>query len=291
MMVSEGFPSALPEAEDGSRGLKRASSDEKRAATLDGDQLTPRVAFLEVQRVSKWFGGLCAVDDVSLKLQGGEVLGLLGHNGAGKSTLIKIISGVIPADSGRIVIGGEVAPIHTPHDARRRGIETIYQDLALLDNLDAAANLFLGREIRKRNRLRNDKAMAEEAARALRRVNPAFDNFKEPVRSLSGGQRQAIAIARALYFDARILILDEPTAALGPRETALFKELVLRVKSEGVGIILISHSIADVLELTDRLAVMAAGRLVGSARTADTTEDEILEMIIVGGSTTKAPPC
>jgi D-xylose transport system ATP-binding protein len=125
--------------------------------------------------------------------------------------------------------------------------------------------------------------MLAEATKALGRVNPAFNNFKEPVRNLSGGQRQAIAIARALYFDARVLILDEPTAALGPRETALFKELVLRLKNEGVGIILISHSIEDVLALSDRLAVMAGGRVVGTVRTSETTGDEILEMIIVGG--------
>jgi D-xylose transport system ATP-binding protein len=198
--------------------------------------------------------------------------------------VIKVVSGVTPRDTGSILLEGSPAPINTPHDARQLGIETIYQDLALLDNLDAPANLFLGREIRKRSGLRDDKAMAKAAAEALHRVNPRFCNFTEPVKSLSGGQRQAIAIARALHFDARILILDEPTAALGPRETELFKELVLRVKMEGVGILLISHSINDVLELTDRLAVMAGGRLVAMRKTSETTESEVLEMIIVGGT-------
>jgi len=248
-----------------------------------GAGATQATRVLEVQGISKWFGGLCAVDDVSLYLDKGEVLGLVGHNGAGKSTLIKMVSGVIAPDMGTISVLGQPAHIHCPHDARLRGIETIYQDLALLDNLDTPANLFLGREVRKRTGLRNDKVMLAEATKALGRVNPAFNNFKEPVRNLSGGQRQAIAIARALYFDARVLILDEPTAALGPRETALFKELVLRLKNEGVGIILISHSIEDVLALSDRLAVMAGGRVVGTVRTSETTGDEILEMIIVGG--------
>ncbi len=247
-------------------------------------QVIGGVPLLELRNISKWFGGLCAVDDVSLAVNSGEVLGLLGHNGAGKSTVIKMVSGVIMRDAGTILLSGSPAPINTPHDARQLGIETIYQDLALLDNLDASANLFLGREIRKRSGLRDDRAMAKAAAEALHRVNPRFTNFTEPVKRLSGGQRQAIAIARALHFDARILILDEPTAALGPRETELFKELVLRVKQEGVGVLLISHSINDVLELTDRLAVMAGGRLIATRKTSETSENEVLEMIIVGGT-------
>ncbi|MCP4073628.1 MAG: sugar ABC transporter ATP-binding protein [Hyphomicrobiales bacterium] len=232
--------------------------------------------------ISIAFGGIKAVDHASVDLFPGEVVGLLGHNGAGKSTLIKILSGAYPRDTGEIRINGDVAHIANPRDAKGYGIETIYQTLALADNLDAAANLFLGREIRTRWGTLDDAAMESEARKVMGRLNPRFVKFKDPVKALSGGQRQSVAIARAILFNARILIMDEPTAALGPEETAQVGELIIQLKKDGIGIFLISHDIEDVFELADRVAVMKNGRIVGSAKTNDVTKDEVLGMIIAG---------
>jgi D-xylose transport system ATP-binding protein len=245
--------------------------------------VTPLVA---MQNISIAFGGIKAVDDVSIDLFPGEVVGLLGHNGAGKSTLIKILSGAYRADAGEIRVNGEVAHIASPRDARRYGIETIFQTLALADNIDAAGNIFLGRELVTRWGTLDDVAMEAAARKVMARLNPHFVRFKEPVRALSGGQRQSVAIARAIHFDARILIMDEPTAALGPAETQQVAELILQLKKEGVGIFLISHDIHDVFDLADRISVMKNGAVVGSARVADITKDEALGMIILG----KCPP-
>jgi len=236
------------------------------------------------------FGGVQAVDGVSLALHGGEVVGLLGHNGAGKSTLIKMLSGAYRPDSGEIRIDGQPASIRSPRDARRYGIETIYQSLALAENLDAAANLFLGRELRTAWGTLDDVAMEVETRAVMARLVPHFAGFKEPVRALSGGQRQAVAIARAIHFNARVLIMDEPTAALGPQETRQVGDLVVQLKKEGIGIFLISHDIHDVFDLADRVAVMKNGRLVGTAPTRAVTKDEVLGMIIVGTCPAGATP-
>jgi len=228
------------------------------------------------------FGGVRAVDNVSLDLHPGEVVGLLGHNGAGKSTFIKMLSGAYRPDAGEIRIDGQAVTINSPRDARRHGIETIYQTLALADNLDAAANLFLGRELRTAWGTLDDVAMEAETRQVMARLNPHFVKFKEPVRALSGGQRQAVAIARAIHFNARILIMDEPTAALGPQETKQVADLILQLKREGIGIFLISHDIHDVFDLADRVAVMKNGKMVGTAPTRAVTKDQVLEMIILG---------
>ena len=228
------------------------------------------------------FGGVRAVDNVSLDLHGGEVVGLLGHNGAGKSTLIKMLSGAYRPDSGEIFVDGRPADIESPRDAKRHGIETIYQTLALAENLDVAANLFLGREIRTRWGTLDDVTMEAEARKVMARLNPHFRKFKGPVRALSGGQRQTVAVARAIYFNARVLIMDEPTAALGPQETQQVADLILQLKKEGIGIFLISHDIHDVFDLADRVAVMKNGKLVGTTHTRDVTKDEVLGMIILG---------
>jgi D-xylose transport system ATP-binding protein len=241
---------------------------------------------VEMRDISIAFGGVKAVDHASVDLKPGEVVGLLGHNGAGKSTLIKILSGAYPRDHGKIMIQGEEAHISNPRDAKRYGIETIYQTLALADNVDAAANLFLGRELRTRWGTLDDTAMEAEARKVMGRLNPNFRRFKDPVKALSGGQRQSVAIARAILFNARILIMDEPTAALGPQETAQVGELIKQLKSEGIGIFLISHDIHDVFDLADRVFVMKNGQVVGEARTTDVTKDEVLGMIILG----KCPP-
>ena len=241
---------------------------------------------VEMRDMSIAFGGIKAVDGVSVDLNAGEVVALLGHNGAGKSTLIKILSGAYPADAGEIRVRGEVARIASPRDAKTYGIETIYQTLALADNVDAAANIFLGREIVTPWGMLDDAAMESQTRKVMARLNPHFRRFKEPVRALSGGQRQSVAIARAIYFDAKILIMDEPTAALGPAETKQVGELVLELKRQGIGIFLISHDIHDVFDLADRVSVMKNGRLVGTARVGDVTKDEVLGMIILG----KCPP-
>jgi D-xylose transport system ATP-binding protein len=228
------------------------------------------------------FGGVRAVDGVSIDLHPGEVVGLLGHNGAGKSTLIKILSGAYQADSGDILINGQKADIRSPADARRHNIETIYQTLALADNLDAASNLFLGRELTTRFGLVDDDRMEAETRRIMARLNPNFRKLKEPVSALSGGQRQSVAIARAVYFNARILIMDEPTAALGVHETAMVADLIKELKAQGLGIFLISHDTREMMDLCDRVSVMKNGKLVGTERVEDVTEDDILSMIILG---------
>jgi D-xylose transport system ATP-binding protein len=236
------------------------------------------------------FGGVHAVDHVSVDLHPGEVVGLLGHNGAGKSTLIKVLSGAYQCDSGEILIDGRKATINSPRDARDYNIETIYQTLALADNLDAASNLFLGREIVSPLGFVDDDAMEAETRKILARLNPNFRKFKAPVKALSGGQRQSVAIARAVYFNARILIMDEPTAALGVQETQMVSELIKELKAQGLGIFLISHDIHDVFDLADRVAVMKNGQLVGTARTTDVTKDEVLGMIILGKCPDGATP-
>jgi D-xylose transport system ATP-binding protein len=244
------------------------------------------IPLVEMRDISLSFGGIHAVERASIDLYAGEVVGLVGHNGAGKSTLIKILSGAYQRDSGTIAIGGEEAVIANPRDARRYGIETVYQTLALADNVDAAANLFLGRELRTAWGTLDDIAMEAEARKVIGRLNPHFQRFKDPVKALSGGQRQSVAIARAILFDARILVMDEPTAALGPQETAQVGELTRKLKADGLGIFLISHDIHDVFDLADRICVMKNGRVVGTARVTEVTKDEVLGMIILG----KSPP-
>ena len=235
-----------------------------------------------LKNIRKAFGGVVAVDDVSVNLHPGEVVALLGHNGAGKSTLMKMLAGAYPIDSGEVLIRGEKVHIRTPADAQAQGIETIYQTLALADNLDSVANLFLGREIKTRWGTLDEYAMEKAAREVFHRLNPNFKNIRVPVRSLSGGQRQVVAISRAVYFNARALIMDEPCAALGPEETRMVHDLVRKLKAAGVGIFLISHDMPDVFGLSDRLTVMKNGKMVGTYNTSEVNEDEVLGMIILG---------
>ncbi len=237
---------------------------------------------VELRNIKKAFGGVHAVDDVSLNLYPGEVVAVLGHNGAGKSTLMKMLAGAYPIDSGDVLISGEKVSVRSPADAQALGIESIYQTLALADNLDSVANLFLGRELLTMWRTLDDHRMDAEARKVFHRLNKNFTNVRIPVRRLSGGQRQVVAISRAIYFNAQILIMDEPTAALGPEETAMVGNLIQQLKAEGVGIFLISHDMHDVFALSDRVAVMKNGRMVGTYNTKDVTEDEVLGMIISG---------
>jgi D-xylose transport system ATP-binding protein len=243
---------------------------------------TPLVEMTDI-RVA--FGGVHAVDGVSVDLYPGEVVAIVGGNGAGKTTLIRTLSGAHPADSGTIRIDGQPVTIHNPRDAKAFGVETIYQTLALAENQDAPSNMFLGRELRTKWGTLDDSAMESATREVMGRLNPRFKNFAGPVSSLSGGQRQSIAIAKSVYFNARIIIMDEPTAALGPEETAQVGELITRLKSEGIDIFLISHDIHDVFDLSDRINVMHTGTLVGCVDKTAVTKDEVLAMIIMG----KAP--
>jgi D-xylose transport system ATP-binding protein len=239
-------------------------------------------SLVEMHNINVAFGGVHAVRDVSIDLFAGEVVGIVGGNGAGKSTLTKVLSGAQRSDSGEILVDGQAATISNPRDAKAYGIECIYQTLALADNLDAPANLFLGRELTTRIGNLDDDRMEDATRKVMGRLNPAFQRFTTPVKSLSGGQRQAVAIARAVYFNAKILIMDEPTAALGPAETAQVRNLVRQLKADGIGIFLISHDIHDVYDLADRVSVMYHGRIVDTVNKHDVSTDDILGMIILG---------
>jgi D-xylose transport system ATP-binding protein len=244
---------------------------------------------VEIRDLSKHFGGIHAVERVTCALNEGEVVGLLGHNGAGKSTLIKVLAGVYPADEGEIVVRGERREFESPADAREAGIETIFQTLALAENLDAPSNLFLGRELLTPWRTLDTDRMEHEALQVISRLNPNFRDMKKPVRAMSGGQRQTVAIARALYFNAKILIMDEPCAALGPAESRMVLDTIRRLKAEGIGIFLISHDMDDVFAVCDRAVVMKNGAVVDTVRVADVTREDVLAMIILGEKPARRP--
>jgi D-xylose transport system ATP-binding protein len=237
---------------------------------------------VELRNISVSFGGVHAVDNASIDLRAGEVIGLVGGNGAGKTTLMRALSGAHPPDEGEIFVDGQPVVIANPRAAKALHIETIYQTLALADNVDAPANMFLGRELTSRSGSLDDAAMESATRKVMGRLNPNFRNFKTAVGWLSGGQRQSVAIARAVHFNARILIMDEPTAALGPAETAQVRDLIRQLKNEGIGIFLISHDIHDVFDLSDRISVMYHGQIVGTVNKVDVTTDEVLGMIILG---------
>lgn len=237
---------------------------------------------VEVRDISKHFGGVEALRGVSLSVMPGEVVALAGHNGAGKSVLVQILSGVFPQSDGSLLVDGQDVRLTSPTQAREKGIETIFQTLALADNLDASANFFLGRELRNGLGFLDKKRMRAEAEAALRALNPNFKNIDRPVRDLSGGQRQAIAIARAIHFNVRLLIMDEPTAALGPHETAQVGALIDTLRQKGIGILLISHDMRDVLRLADRVVVLKNGELVGAEPTKRLSEDALVDMIVRG---------
>ncbi|HSL75642.1 MAG TPA: ATP-binding cassette domain-containing protein [Candidatus Limnocylindrales bacterium] len=237
---------------------------------------------VEMRGINVAFGGVHAVRDATIDVHRGEVVGLVGGNGAGKSTLMRVLSGAHPADSGEVIVDGKPVSITNPRDAKSYNIETIYQTLALADNIDAPGNVFLGREATTPLGSLDDSTMESETRKIMGRLNPNFTRFKMPVRSLSGGQRQAVAIARAVYFNARVLIMDEPTAALGPAETAQVRNLIRQLKADGIGIFLISHDIHDVFDLSDRISVMYHGRIVDTVAKDSVTPDEVVSMIILG---------
>jgi len=239
---------------------------------------------LQVKDLYKRFGGLVAVDHVSLDIYPGEVIGLLGDNGAGKSTLIKMISGVYKSDGGQIVLNGEAVSFSTPLEARRRGIETIYQDLALCENLDASANIFLGRE-KMRHQLGIFKVldrpyMLRESRQVLDQLDIRIPELRNPIRQLSGGQRQAVSIARAVYWNASLMIMDEPTAALGVPEQLKVLELIHTLRDRRVPVILISHNMQDVFAVADRVIVMRRGSKAGERKISETNENEVVGLMV-----------
>lgn len=239
---------------------------------------------LAVHNLIKRFGGLTAVDDVSLQIYPGEVVGLLGDNGAGKSTLIKMISGVYKPDGGSILLDGQEMTAASPAEARESGIETIYQDLALCENLDAPTNIFLGREPMRRvlgllNQV-DRKRMLTESEEVLDRLDIHIPNLRRPISEMSGGQRQAVAIARAVYWNARLMIMDEPTAALGVPEQRKVFELVRTLREHNVPVIMISHNLQDVFAVADRAIVMRRGKKVAERLISETSSDELVSLMI-----------
>jgi len=245
-----------------------------------------RQPLLRCRGLVKRFGGLTAVDGVDLDIPTGEVIALVGDNGAGKSTLVQMISGVFRSDGGSIELDGEPKVFNSPEDARRCGIETIYQDLALCDNLSAADNIFLGREIGlKRFGLfpgLDNNAMRDRARAVLDDLHIRIPDLGAAVRNLSGGQRQAVAIARAVYWQARLMVMDEPTAALGVPEQRKVIALIRLMKQRGVPVVLISHNMQDVFEVADRIFVMRRGINVGDFRVGATTPSEVVNLMIGG---------
>ncbi|GAA4527375.1 ATP-binding cassette domain-containing protein [Amycolatopsis samaneae] len=239
---------------------------------------------LELRQVNKSFGPVHVLHDVDFDVRAGEVTALVGDNGAGKSTLVKCIAGIHGTDSGSVRFHGEPVQIHGPRDAAALGIEVVYQDLALADNLDIVQNMFLGRE--RGSRWLLDEASMEKAARetlaslSVRTVK----SVRTPVSALSGGQRQTVAIAKSVLWDSKVVLLDEPTAALGVAQTRQVLDLVRRLAEQGLGVVLISHNMADVFEVADRIAVLYLGRLVAEVHTKDVTHGQVVELITAGRS-------
>jgi D-xylose transport system ATP-binding protein len=255
-------------------------------------------ALLSLEGVTKRFGPVQALDGVDFEVRPGEVVGLVGDNGAGKSTLVKILSGIYEADDGHFYFQGKEVSIGSPQAATRLGIATVYQDLALCDNLDVVANLFLGREEiapgpGEVTRQLDETDMEHRSQELLDTVAVTIPNLRNEVGTLSGGQRQQVAVARSLLGEPKVVLLDEPTAALGVEQTALVLGLIKRLRERGLGVVVISHNLADVFEVADRIFVLRLGKRAGSFRAEDTTEEHVVSAITgaeQGGSETSEEP-
>ena len=237
-------------------------------------------AVLELADLTKRFGGVTAVDGVSLAVSAGEVVALVGHNGAGKTTLVELLSGALRRDAGDVRVAGTSVALRSPRDAQLAGIATLHQHLALADNLDVTANVFLGHELRSRSGLLDERAMEREAGALLERLAPDFRALRQPVSGLSGGQRQLVAIARALRLDAKVLLMDEPTAALGPAERARVVELVERLREARLAILFVSHDLETALAVAQRVAVMRRGRLVALRARAELDAASLAALVV-----------
>jgi simple sugar transport system ATP-binding protein len=241
---------------------------------------------LEVRHLSKHFGAVQALKELSMSVNAGEVVALAGDNGAGKTTLIKAISGVYKPSGGEILLQGEPVSFSTPQEAREKGIETIYQDLALADNLSIGANIFLGREPMRKVLgflpVLDRRKMAEAARRTMALLDFHVSRLDAPVSNFSGGQRQAVAIGRAVFWNARILIMDEPTAALGVPEQRKVIQLIHQLKAQGRGVIFISHNLQDIFAVSDRIIVLRRGVLAGERKISETNHDEVVKLMVGG---------
>jgi D-xylose transport system ATP-binding protein len=240
---------------------------------------------VQMRGITKRYGGVQALAGADFAIYPREIHALVGDNAAGKSSLIKALSGAAPADEGEIVFDGRPVTIREPRQAKALGIETVYQDLALADNLDIPANIFLGRELTGSGVLApflDLRRMAQESEKLLARLKIRIPDLRQKVRTLSGGQRQCVGIARSVYFNARIIILDEPTAALGVEETKKVLELVKEMRSQGLAVVMISHNLAHVFDLADRISVMKTGVVAGTRHISQTSRDEILRLIVMG---------
>ena len=245
--------------------------------------MTDSTPTLELRDVSKRFGAVQALDGVDFSVRPGEVMALVGDNGAGKSTLIKSIAGIHPFDSGEVLFDGREVHIHGPKDAARLGIEVVYQDLALCDNLDVVQNMFLGRESHDVFRRLRELEMEQRANATLASLSvTTIRSTRQTVATLSGGQRQSVAVARAVMWNSRVVILDEPTAALGVAQTRQVLELVKRLGAQGLAVVLISHNLHDIFEVADRITVLRLGRDVGVYERGATTQQEIVGAITAG---------
>src|SRR5437660_3089118 len=240
---------------------------------------------LQLQNITKTFGSVQALDDVDFEVRVGEVMALVGDNGAGKSTLVKCVAGTHAADSGRILFEGQEVHIHGPKDAARLGIEVVYQDLALCDNLDVVQNMYLGREL-SRGQILSEAPMEQHTAETLKSLAvTTIKSIRQTVATLSGGQRQSVAVARAVMWNSKLVILDEPTAALGVAQTEQVLALVNRLAEQGLSVVLISHNLHDVFETATRIAVLRLGRNVGVYERAKSTQEEIVHAITAGAPT------
>jgi ABC-type sugar transport system ATPase subunit len=266
------------------KGARSANAD-RAPSPSEGAQQDAEPAsdqLLSLRGVSKHFGPVSALDGVNLDIPAGQVTALVGDNGAGKSTLIKTIAGIHAADQGEILWNGTPVQIRTPHDATNLGIATVYQDLALCDNLDIVANMFLGTEINHLGVL-SETPMELKAHETLSSLSvTTVRSIRQPVGSLSGGQRQAVAVARAVMGDAKLVIMDEPTAALGVSQTAMVIDLISRLASSGIAVLVISHNLVDVFEVADRIAVLYLGRLAATGPASDYDRQSIVEIMTTG---------
>jgi D-xylose transport system ATP-binding protein len=239
---------------------------------------------LEIKGLNKSFGPVHVLHDVDLTVRAGEVTALVGDNGAGKSTLVKCVAGIYGHDSGTVLFQGEEVHIRGPKDAAELGIEVVYQDLALADNLDIVQNMFLGRE-RGSQWMLNEASMEKAARETLASLSVrTVKSVRTPVASLSGGQRQTVAIAKAVLWNSKVVLLDEPTAALGVAQTRQVLDLVRRLAEQGLGVVLISHNMADVFEVADRIATLYLGRMVAQVPTKEVTNTQVVELITAGRS-------
>jgi D-xylose transport system ATP-binding protein len=238
---------------------------------------------LELKGISKSFGVVQALTDVDFEVRAGEVMALVGDNGAGKSTLIKSIAGIHAIDSGQIFFEGHEVHISGPKDAAKLGIEIVYQDLALADNLDVVQNMYLGREVHDFLQRLNEPVMEQKTLETMQSLAvTTIRSVRQRVASLSGGQRQSVAVARAVMWNSRVVILDEPTAALGVAQTRQVLDLIKRLREQGLAVVLISHNLVDVFEVADRITVLRLGRNVGVYERTKTTQEEIVEAITFG---------